>query len=72
MQVWILLFSRGPHPDLLQRRRPPTHSPCFSKILITISISENVEYRYKVEVVVIKFIKDMQHRLLSFGEEEGR
>ena len=29
---------------------------------------ENDEQRYKEDVVVIKFSKDIQHRLLSLGE----
>jgi hypothetical protein len=27
---------------------------------------------YKADVVVMKLIKDLKYRLLSFGEEEGR
>jgi hypothetical protein len=41
-------------------------------MLIILRHSENVEQRYKVDVVVLKMSKDIQHRLLSFGEEEGR
>jgi len=33
---------------------------------------ENAEWRYKADVVDMKLIKEMQYRLLSFGEEEGR
>jgi len=33
---------------------------------------KNDEWRYKVDMVVIKFSNDMQHRSLFFGEgEEG-
>jgi hypothetical protein len=39
--------------------------------LIVISISESGEYRNEVEVVVIKFIKDLQHRPFSPELVEG-
>jgi hypothetical protein len=41
-------------------------------MLITICVSENAEKRYKVDVVDMKFNKEMKRRLLSLGEEEGR
>jgi hypothetical protein len=34
----------------------------------SIGAFENVEQRYKDDVVVMRLIKDVQHRLLSFGE----
>ncbi|MGZ8541222.1 MAG: hypothetical protein ACXWV6_11275 [Chitinophagaceae bacterium] len=43
----------------------------MSEIPITAGITESDEGRYKVDVVVIKIIKDMPHRSLSFGEGEG-
>jgi hypothetical protein len=39
--------------------------------LIIIGHFENDEKRYKVDAVVMKLSKDMQHRSLSFGEGEG-
>jgi hypothetical protein len=60
-----------PPPDLLQKRRPSGHSPRLSKTLIFIGVYESDELRTEVEVVVMKFIKDMQYRSLSFGEGEG-
>ena len=48
------------------------HSPRFSEMPMIIGHFENDEQRYKEDVVVMKFSKDIQHRLLSFGEEEGR
>jgi len=35
-------------------------------------VIRKVEYRNKVEVVVMMFIKDIKYFLLSAGEEEGR
>ena len=32
-----------PPPDLLQKRRPSRHSPCFSEIPIIIGLFENAE-----------------------------
>ena len=67
-----------PHPrttfltvGYLPVRRPSNHNPCFSVSLITIGFFENVEHRYTNDVVVMKFSKEMQYRLLSFGEKEG-
>jgi hypothetical protein len=37
-----------------------------------IGVFESVEQSYKADVVVMKLIKDLKHRLLSLGEEEGR
>jgi hypothetical protein len=56
-----------PPPDLLQKRRPSRHSPGFSEMPIVIAFSENAEYRYEVDVVVIQLGFVMQHRSLSFG-----
>ncbi len=42
------------------------HSPCFSEKPMIIGRFENDEQRYK-DVVVMKFSKDIQRRLLSFG-----
>ena len=44
------------------------HSPRFSEMPMIIGHFENDEQRYKEDVVVMKFSKDIQHRLLSFGE----
>jgi hypothetical protein len=33
--------------------------------------SKNAEQRYKDDVVVIKMIKDIQHRSFPFGEGDG-
>jgi hypothetical protein len=41
-------------------------------MLISNRIFDSAEQRYKVDVVVMKLINEMKHRLLSFGEEEGR
>lgn len=35
-------------------------------------VIKKVEYRNRVEVVVMMFIKDIKYFLLSAGEEEGR
>ena len=52
----------------VKKRRPSRHRPRFSERLIMFRLFENDEQRYKEDVVVIKFSKDIQHRLLSFGE----
>ena len=51
--------------------KPSKHSPRFSEILKTISFSESAEQRYKVDVVVMKFSKEMQYRSFPLGEREG-
>lgn len=65
----------------VMKRRPQLTSPkernkaqptLFLKIPIKIGPFENAEQRCKDDVVELKMSKDMQHRLLSFGEEEGR
>ena len=55
-----------PHPDLLPKRRPPEHSPCFSEMLEFIRFFERAEQRTEADpnvsgqvVVVIKFEFDM-------------
>jgi hypothetical protein len=50
---------KSPKGDLL------VLSPCLSEILITFRVSENDEWRYEVDVVGIKFIKDLQNRSFS-------
>ena len=40
------------------------HSPRFSEMPMIIGHFENDEQRYKEDVVVMKFSKDIQHRLL--------
>ena len=51
--------------------KPSKHSPRFSEILKTLSFSESAEQRYKVDVVVMKFSKEMQYRSFPVGEREG-
>ena len=65
------MLSRGPNLIPPEAGRGTKHSPCFSEMLIAISFSENVEQRYNIDAVVMKFGLAMQHRLLSFGEKEG-
>jgi hypothetical protein len=60
-----------PPPDLLQKRRPPEHSPRFSTPPKFIGSFENVEQGYKADVLVMKFGSVMQHRSFSFGEGDG-
>jgi hypothetical protein len=47
---------------------PSLQSSCIPKILITIGLFENVDQRYWVDVVVIKFRIMLQHRPFSEGE----
>ena len=63
--------AEGPHLIPPEAGRGTTHSPRFSKSLITIGFLANAEHRYTKDVVVIKFGFAMEHRLLSFGEKEG-
>jgi len=46
---------RKPPPDLLQKRRPPMHSPCLWKRLPKTKLFKNEEQISNSDMVVIKF-----------------
>ena len=61
----------GPQLIPSEAGRGTAHSPCFSGRLITISVSESAEQRYKVDVVVMKFSKEMQYRSFPLEGRKG-
>jgi len=60
-----------PPSDFPRWGKPTEHSACFSNVPDVIGVFENVEQRYKDDVVVIQMIKYIQHRFFLLGEGEG-